>query len=306
MSGLILLDKSTGMTSFAACAAIRRITGEKKVGHTGTLDPMATGVLPVLVGRATALARYMTDSDKAYSATVRLGVTTDTMDMTGDVVKTSAVNTDMKTVEETVASMAGDRLQTPPMYSAVKRGGVRLYQLARQGKSVEVEPRHIKILSIKITRWVSETEFEMDVVCSKGTYIRVLANDIGDLLGCGAVLSALRRNCAAGFDISRTVTLKTLEEKGASAYMIAPADILPDMRSVTVTAKQATRFANGGELSLERIDASDVAVGDLFRVVYAGDLIGVGRIDTEHGVLAPETVIASPENLTERKRRQDE
>ena len=180
MNGLILLDKPEGFTSFKAAAVLRRIYGTKRVGHTGTLDPMATGVLPILIGRATRLCSLVLESDKRYTATVRLGITTDSLDITGNVLSESEVNVSDEQLYDALKHFTGEYDQIPPMFSAIKKDGVRLYDLARQGKEVERTPRRIKIHEINLSER-NGNEFKIDVLCSKGTYIRSLADDIGRL-----------------------------------------------------------------------------------------------------------------------------
>ena len=189
MQGLILLDKPMGITSFGAVAKIKRAAHEKRVGHTGTLDPMATGVLPVLLGRATALSGLMLDADKRYTATVRLGVATDTDDITGTVIKNGEVNVTSEQLNNAVSHFTGEIMQRPPAYSALKKDGVRLYTLARMGETVEVPERRVTVFSADVVSYINEkNEFTVNFHVSKGTYIRSLARDIGEFLGCGACL----------------------------------------------------------------------------------------------------------------------
>ena len=194
MTGFICIDKPENMTSFTAANLVKRITGSKKAGHTGTLDPMATGVLTVALSGATRFIELIPDHEKSYTARILLGVTTDTLDITGTVTGSFPVSVTPCEAKEAALSFYGEQLQTPPMYSAVSKDGVRLYDLARQGKEIEREKRKINITEIRAYDF-SDNEFSLDVTCSAGTYIRSLADDIGKKLGCGAVLKPKPGDC---------------------------------------------------------------------------------------------------------------
>ena len=212
IQGLLLLNKPKGMTSFSAVARIKRLSGEKRVGHTGTLDPMATGVLPVLIGRATALSSYLLDADKRYVATVLFGKVTDTGDVTGETLQTNDVNITDTDIDRAIEHFMGEITQVPPMYSAVKINGVPCYKLARKGKEVERKARHVAVLDYEITRIDLEAaEVDFRVHCTKGFYVRTYAHDIGQRLGCGAHLTALRRIRSGHFDIAEAVDVPTLK-----------------------------------------------------------------------------------------------
>lgn len=294
MTGFIFIDKPEGITSFTAVNKTRRLLGIKKAGHTGTLDPMATGVLPVMLGGATRFSQYLPVHDKSYRAKILLGTVTDTLDTTGEVLETREVNVTREEVEAAVVSFIGPIKQLPPMYSAVSKDGVRLYKLARQGIEIEREARDVVIHSIEIVSNLADNEFEIDVSCSAGTYIRSLAADIGEKLGCGAVISALRRTKANGISIDRTITFEKLEkavESGTADSLIAPCD---DMLSVypivQVTEKQAVYFSNGGALDLNRV--RDKQTVGLCRVHSpSGKLVGLGRIDRESNELKVEKIL---------------
>ena len=274
MNGLILLDKPEGFTSFKAAAVLRRIYGTKRVGHTGTLDPMATGVLPIMIGRATRLCSLVLESDKRYTATVRLGITTDSLDITGEVLSESEVNVSNEQLNEALAHFQGEYDQIPPMFSAIKKDGVRLYDLARQGKEVERTPRRIKIHEINLLER-NGNEFKIDVLCSKGTYIRSLADDLGKFLGCGACLTALRRTKTAQFNISQCVTLEQIEGD-PEKYLMSPELAVDYLREVELTEGQAKRFKNGAELSKDRVKICDKpADGELFRAKFDGQFLGL-------------------------------
>ncbi len=209
-TGIVILHKEEGMTSHTAVRRLARLFGEDKAGHTGTLDPMATGVLPVLLGRGVKASAYLTEKDKHYIATLRLGLTTDTQDVTGRVLTRCDALPTPEEVLEAAKEFVGDVLQTPPMYSALKVGGKKLVDLARNGVEVDRQARPITVYSLTVTP-VSQTDYTLDVHCSKGTYIRTLCADIGDRLGCGGVMASLIRSATAGFSLSAAHTLGELE-----------------------------------------------------------------------------------------------
>lgn len=209
-SGIVLLEKEAGMTSHTAVRRLARLFGVEKAGHTGTLDPMATGVLPVLIGRGVKASEYLTEGDKHYIATLRLGLTTDTEDITGTTLRVSDRLPDEAEVLAALQAFRGEILQTPPMYSALKVGGHKLMDLARRGVTVEREPRPITVHRLTAEK-LSESDYRLDVVCSKGTYIRTLCADIGAALGVGGVMASLCRAKAAGFPLSACHTLAAYE-----------------------------------------------------------------------------------------------
>ena len=290
MQGLILLNKPEGITSFSAVAKIKWLAGEKRVGHTGTLDPLATGVLPIFLGRATSLAGLVLDADKSYIATVKLGITTDTCDITGTTLTRSSVEVTREMLLSVLEKFRGDIMQIPPMYSAIKKDGVRLYQLAREGKTVDIRPRQITVNRIQLLEFCGDT-FKIEVDCSKGTYIRSLCRDIGEALGCGAVMTALVRTATGGFDISKTVSLDELTKENISDYILPEETALLHLDEVNVTQKQAVRFSNGGQLSYERLKNADFTQGQLLRVKYNDVLLGVGSADNENSQIAIKCVI---------------
>lgn len=295
MQGLILLDKPEGITSFSAVSAIKRRADEKRVGHTGTLDPMATGVLPILLGRATALSSLLLDADKRYTARVKLGITTDTDDITGNVISEKEVNITPDELEQALASFVGVIKQRPPMYSAIKRDGVRFYELARKGKEVEVPEREIEIFEIKLLKPLVDSIFEIEVHASKGTYIRSLARDIGEHLGCGATLTALRRTYASGFDIESCIRLDDIDDKGISKYLLNEELAVSHLREIKVTEKQAVRFCNGGQLGFERLKIKDICDNELFRIKLGEKFLGIGFADIEKSQIGIKCIINYPE-----------
>lgn len=281
MQGLILIDKPQGITSFTAVRKIKKLAGEKRVGHTGTLDPLATGVLPIFIGRATVLSSFLSDADKTYVATVKLGVKTDTLDITGTVLEEKEVIVSESDIDAVLSLFLGEQLQTPPMFSAIKKDGVRLYSLARQGKAVEIEPRKITIYSISRISEIENGSFQMRVHCSKGTYIRSLCSDIGEKLSCGATMEALRREDAHGFNVSECVPLDNLTEENIKSFVLSEETAVLKLREITVTEKQAVRFTNGGELDIERLKINDPKENEHFRVKFNDLLLGIGFFSKE-------------------------
>lgn len=254
-NGLIIIDKPNGISSQAVVNRVKRALGVKKAGHTGTLDPMATGVLPVLVGRGVKASEYMSSEDKHYLATLLLGVETDTEDVTGEVLCESSEIPTEDAVLSAILSMKGSSRQIPPMYSAVKKDGKRLYELARQGIYVERESREIEIKEISAKR-ITDREYEIEVVCSKGTYIRTLCADIGRALGCGGTMKSLRRLSAAGYGISEAVTLDALEampEAERDERVLPVESIFSELTRITLIPHFARLARNGLEIYLYKI-----------------------------------------------------
>ena len=221
-NGIIIINKPAGWTSMDVCAKIRGILREKRVGHGGTLDPMATGVLPVFVGQATRAVEFAENGCKEYVAGLRLGQVTNTQDVSGETLETRPVTATRADVERAMAAFLGDIEQIPPMYSAIKIGGQKLYDLARKGQTVERKPRSITIYELELLAQESQTDYLLRCVCSKGTYIRTLCHDIGALLGCGGTLYSLRRTMAAGFTLDQAVTLEDVQQQGEA--LLLPTD----------------------------------------------------------------------------------
>ncbi len=290
LTGLILLDKPAGFTSFKAAAALRRIYGIKRVGHTGTLDPMATGVLPILIGRATRLCSLVLESDKRYTATVKLGITTDSLDITGNILSTSSHDVSDDELKNALLHFCGEYDQLPPMFSAIKKDGVRLYELARQGEDVERTPRRIKIHEINLLERNGD-EFVIDVLCSKGTYIRSLADDLGKYLGCGACLTALRRTKTAQFDISQCATLEQIENE-PEKFLLPAENAVNYLKEVNLSDGQARRFVNGGEISADRVSlTTPLADGEILRVKHGDKLLGLAEYQAKTKLLNIKCVI---------------
>ena len=271
-SGIIVIDKPADWTSMDVCAKLRGILKEKRIGHAGTLDPMATGVLPVFVGSATRAVEFAEKGDKEYLAGLRLGLVTNTQDITGEILEQRPVTVGRRELEEILPRFTGPIQQIPPMYSAIKRDGKRLYELARAGKEVHRDPRPITIHSIEIVEALGEAEYLLRVRCSKGTYVRTLCHDIGSALGCGGTMSSLRRTMAAGFTLEEAVTLEEVQARGAE--LLLPTDqYFRDMPAYTIRDPRQERFCRNGN----PIKAPGLQGGD-YRVYSAdGEFLCVSR-----------------------------
>lgn len=258
MDGILCFHKPQEMTSFSACALLRRLTKEKRVGHAGTLDPMATGVLPLFFGKATRAVPLLPVHDKTYRAVLRFGCVSDTLDVWGNVQKTGKPFPTKEAIEAALPAFRGKIEQVPPMTSALKQNGVRLYELARKGIEVERQARPVTVYELTVERYDEAAgELELLCSCSAGTYIRSLCDDLGRALGCGAVMTALCRTFAAGYSLDTCLSpddCRALAEAGTLCEHILPVEsafaVYP---AVTVTEKQAIRFQNGGALFLERL-----------------------------------------------------
>ena len=277
-NGIILIDKPEGWTSMDVCAKLRGILREKRVGHGGTLDPMATGVLPVFVGQATRAVEFAENSRKEYVAGLRLGLVTNTQDTSGETLETHPVTATRADVEAALERFRGDIRQIPPMYSAIKINGQKLYDLARKGKEVERKPRSITIYELELLEQVSETDFRIRCLCSKGTYIRTLCHDIGQTLGCGGTLYSLRRSMAAGFGLDSCVTIDDVQAQGET--LLLPTDRFFENHPAYVlrSPKREARVRNGNPVT-------DSALADGVYRVYSqgGDFLCLSR--AEGGVL---------------------
>jgi len=284
--GVLNIDKPGGMTSHDVVARVRRLSRQRRVGHAGTLDPMATGVLVVCLGRATRIIEYLTGTSKAYRATVRLGVVTDTWDAEGAVVATHPCEAVRQgDVEQELDAFRGEIEQTPPMYSALKRDGQPLYKLARQGVTVERAPRRIILYRVDLVAWTPPT-LTLDVVCSKGTYVRALAHDLGQALGVGAHLAALRRTAVGAFTVDDAVTLDTLEAEGEDKawhrHAVPLHRALAHLPAITVDADaiRCLRYGQAIPLTIETRESLVCAYDgarELVAVLCPGDEPGVWR-----------------------------
>lgn len=223
-SGIVIINKPQDWTSMDVCAKIRGILHEKRVGHAGTLDPMATGVLPVFVGQATKAVSFAENGKKEYEAILQLGIVTDTQDTTGSVLEERAVTVGAEELRAVLPRFTGEISQLPPMYSAIKINGQKLYDLARAGKEVERKARDITIYELELTEDYGSGRYGLRIDCSKGTYIRTLCHDIGALLGCGGCMASLRRTMASGFTIGESVTLEDVQREGEA--LLRPVDSL--------------------------------------------------------------------------------
>ena len=250
-NGIIIIDKPAGWTSMDVCAKLRGILKTKKIGHAGTLDPMATGVLPVFVGRATRAVSFAEGGEKEYVAGLRLGRTTNTQDTEGETLTQAPVTVRRGELEAVMSRFTGEISQIPPMFSAIKINGQKLYDLARQGKEVERKARAVTIFALEVVEQVSETDYILRIRCSKGTYVRTLCHDIGQALGCGGCMFSLRRTMAAGFTLDESVTLERMQEGGEA--LLRPTDSLFRDRPAyrLKTAKQEERCRNGNPFFIQ-------------------------------------------------------
>ena len=250
MNGIVIVDKPQGWTSQDVTARLRRVFNTRRIGHGGTLDPMATGVLPVFVGRATRGVEFFEHAEKVYETVLRLGLTTDTEDISGTVLTENEVQVTQAQVEKVLPRFRGEIMQIPPMYSAIKVDGRKLYDLARKGVEVERQPRAVTIHELTLLSMES-TDVRLRVHCSKGTYIRTLCKDIGDALGCGGCMAELRRISAGEYSLSDSVPLQTLLESENPEKYLRPVDsMFASFPAVTLTPKQTLRCRNGNSFSV--------------------------------------------------------
>jgi tRNA pseudouridine55 synthase len=311
MKGGLIVDKPAGMTSHDVVARVRKAIGERRVGHTGTLDPFATGVLVILVGRATRLAQYLSGAEKEYEAVIRLGFATDTGDLTGARIETenqakaqSPQSFRKEEIEAALASLRGEIQQTPPMYSAKKIAGRKLYELARRGEEVERKPVRVVISEFEIierngTRPAETGDGNHDltvrVVCSAGTYIRTLAEDFGKLLGLGAHLASLRRTRAGRFTAAQAHRLGSLDEPSTAidSILISPDAAVAHLPAIRLDAEDVARALHGVDLLLEEVAAASWPHQQAVRMRDGdGNLVAVGNFDRERKTLHPSVVIA--------------
>lgn len=280
--GIIILNKPVGVSSHRCVGMVRKALNMKKVGHTGTLDPEASGVLPILAGPATRASDFLTMEDKRYRATILLGTKTDTLDMAGEVIEKNPVNVTEEEIREVTGSFVGNIQQVPPMYSAIQVNGQRLYNLARQGIEVERKARDITIFSIDIEK-IELPYVKIAVHCSKGTYIRTLAADIGDKLGCGGCISELERTSSGDFTIENSITpeeLSALADKGQAEKALLPLDsFFKNYEAIYLDKKRADRVKNGVPIYYK-----GKTQGETYRVYDEnGEFIALSKADTEDG-----------------------
>jgi tRNA pseudouridine55 synthase len=313
MDGVLIIDKPAAMTSHDVVAKVRKITGHRRVGHTGTLDPFATGVLVVLVGRATRLAQFLSGAEKEYEAVIRLGYATDTGDVTGQRITNLTTETQRHTeirreeIESALASLRGEIEQTPPMYSAKKIGGRKLYELARRGEEVERPPVLVTISEFAAIAQQGAGQSEdsdgtrdlsVRVVCSAGTYIRTLAEDFGKQLGVGAHVAELRRTRAGEFEIGDAITLDSLNQVAQSGSVaqafLSPDAALSSLPAVDLGEAAVRRVGQGIDFLVESPEAPPWPNGQRVRLRSAvGELIAVGIYDAERKILHPQVVIVN-------------
>lgn len=273
MDGIVIVDKPQGWTSQDVTARLRRVFGTRRIGHGGTLDPMATGVLPVFVGRATRAVEFFEHAEKIYETVLRLGITTDTEDMTGTVLTEENVSFTEEQLQETLAAFRGEILQVPPMYSALKVNGQKLCDLARKGKTVERQPRPITIHELTLVER-GENTLRLRVRCSKGTYIRTLCKDIGEKLDCGGCMESLRRVAAGEYTIDEAVPLQTLlDTEEPEKYLRGVDTMFRNYPAVTLTANQETRCRNGNAFSVS------LAPGTYRAYSQGGEFLMLAKVD---------------------------
>lgn len=287
--GILLLDKEKGVSSNFALQQVKRLYFAKKAGHTGSLDPLATGILPICLGEATKFAKFLLADDKTYTTTATLGQTTTTLDSEGEITSTScAKNITLQKIKEVVDKFKGEIQQIPPMYSALKKDGVPLYKLARKGEEIEREPRTITIFSLEIIEF-KDNILTLKVHCSKGTYIRTLVDDIGRELGCGAFVSSLRRDKFAHFDMSQTHRFLDLKALGnydnLDNKLLSIDEILPNFESIELTENQNIDIGFGRKITLE----NSYKVPKIVKIFYENTFLGIGEIDKN--MLQPKRLI---------------
>ncbi|HEU4852156.1 MAG TPA: tRNA pseudouridine(55) synthase TruB [Telluria sp.] len=293
VDGVLLLDKPVGLSSNDALIKAKRILNAKKAGHTGTLDPFATGLLPLCFGEATKFSQDLLEADKTYETVVHLGIKTNTGDTEGEAIETRPVDVTVEQIEAVLAGFRGPILQVPPMYSALKRDGKAYYEYAREGITLEREARPVTIHRLEFVGY--EAPFlKLSVTCSKGTYIRVLGEDIGGALGCGAHLNALRRTGVGALTADGMITLDDLSQHAAPLSLLAPVDaLLSTFPSVELNDDLAKRFLHGQRLALGKEPAVAVpAEQGRVRVYHAGRLLGTGVLGG-YSILAPERLIST-------------
>lgn len=312
MNGALIIDKPAGLTSHDVVARVRKLIGERRVGHTGTLDPFATGVLVVLLGRATRLAQFLSGAEKEYEAVIRFGYATDTGDVTGTRIEVESHAKAQSTrslrkedIEAAMASLRGVIEQVPPMYSAKKVGGRKLYELARQGEEVARPPVSVTISKFELlsrdggfskVNQEGTADLNVRVVCSAGTYIRTLAEDLGKQLGVGAHLTELRRTRAGRFAIGDSVTLARLSELAAAGaveqVLISARDVLTHLPAIEVSEQDEVRILNGINLAVSAEVTAGWAEAQLVRIANAaGELLAVGSYDQDKEEIHPQVVI---------------
>jgi tRNA pseudouridine55 synthase len=292
VDGVLLLDKPVGLSSNDALIKTKRFMNAKKAGHTGTLDPFATGLLPLCFGEATKFSQDLLEADKTYETTVHLGITTNTGDTEGETIASADVNVTREQIEAVLPQFRGPIMQVPPMYSALKRDGKAYYEYAREGITLEREARPVTIHKLEFISYEAPM-LKLLVTCSKGTYIRVLGEDIGHALGCGAHLNALRRVQVGALTVDGMVTLEQVAAHAAPVELLAPVDaLLSSFPAIELTEELARRFLQGQRLALGKESVAVPAEQGRVRVYHDGKLLGTGMLQ-EYSILAPERLIAA-------------
>ena len=299
MNGILLVDKEQNWTSSDVVVKLKGILRQRRVGHAGTLDPMATGLLVVFAGRATRAVEFAERDSKRYLASLRLGTVTDTQDIWGTVLEKNAADVGRDELEAALERFRGAQQQLPPMYSAVKVGGKKLYELARQGKTVERTPRRVRIDKLELTAFDPETGAgTLCMTCGSGTYVRTVIDDLGRVLGCGAVMTSLRRTLSNNFRIERCVTIEqvqALADAGNAGSAIIPiAEVFQVLPPLRLNEKQTRLYRNGVKLELRQIEKQLLA-GDRFAVYGTPDgFLGTAITDRENGILRIERNLTEP------------
>ena len=292
VDGVLLLDKPVGLSSNDALIKAKRVMNAKKAGHTGTLDPFATGLLPLCFGEATKFSQDLLEADKTYEATVHLGIVTTTGDTEGDAVETREVDVSIEQIEAALARFRGPIEQVPPMYSALKRDGKALYEYAREGITLERAARPVTIHALSLIEYAAPF-LKIRVTCSKGTYVRVLGEDIGAALGCGAHLNALRRIEVGALDAAGMITLDELLAHPDPLALLKPVDaLLSTFPPLELTAELAKRFLQGQRLALGKEAIEVPPQQGRVRIYHDGRLLGTGQLG-EYAILAPERLIST-------------
>ncbi|MBO4880526.1 MAG: tRNA pseudouridine(55) synthase TruB [Firmicutes bacterium] len=280
MNGILNLNKPAGYTSFDCVAVLRKLTGEKKIGHTGTLDPQATGVLPVCIGKATRLLEFMDSAPKTYVCGCTLGLETDTQDIWGSVLydrRPETASVTRENVEKALRSFEGEIEQKPPVFSAIKVNGKKLYEYAREGRDVEIPVRKVTIHSIRILDWNGPEEpFTFEVVCSRGTYVRSICHDLGQMLGCGACMSSLVRTQTCGYSIENAVSMDDLKQMTAEQIeaLLDPSETaVSHLQRLDLSEDQARLFCNGNPVWSQDLTLTD----EIQAVFFDKQLIGIIR-----------------------------
>lgn len=292
IDGILVIDKPEKITSFKVVYEIKKYLNIKKVGHMGTLDPMATGVLPIMLGRATKALDLIKNSEKKYVAKIKFGISTDTQDITGKIIKKSKEIVKYSDLCEALTEFTGEIFQVPPMYSAVKKNGKKLYELARKGQTIYREKRKIKIDEIEILDFNTKNqEATIKVSCLKGTYIRTLCSDIGDKLKVGAAMSELRRIHSNGFSIDGSLSLdqalKDIKDGSIFQKIIKVESLFMEYPKIEISQKHCIRFKSGASLYLSRLGENNVFVDkQKYRLYSEGDFIGLGEVNLTRGEMS--------------------